>query len=69
MVSKKVLSALAATTAIVSILETSGVAFAQAPATATASVKRGFLGLPGFEVVYAVAGLAAAVYLALRRRK
>jgi len=38
-------------------------------ATATASSQRGFLGLPGFEAVYAVAGLVAVAHLALRRRK
>ncbi len=37
--------------------------------TATASSQGGFLGLPGFEAVYAVAGLVAVAYLALRRRK
>jgi PGF-CTERM protein len=37
--------------------------------TATASSQGGFLGLPGFEAVYAVAGLVAVAYLALRRTK
>lgn len=41
---------------------------ATATATATASSKGGFLGLPGFEVVYGVAALIAVAYLALRRR-
>jgi PGF-CTERM protein len=36
---------------------------------ATASAAGGFLGLPGFEALYAVAGLLAVAYLVMRRRK
>jgi transforming growth factor-beta-induced protein len=38
-------------------------------ATASATAAGGFLGLPGFEAVYGVAGLLAVAYLILRRRK
>ncbi len=37
--------------------------------TAAATTSRGAFGLPGFEAVYAVAGLLAVAYLVLRRRK
>ncbi len=37
--------------------------------TARASASAGAFGLPGFEAVYAVAGLLAVAYLVLRRRK
>ncbi|MGZ4904748.1 MAG: fasciclin domain-containing protein [Halobacteriota archaeon] len=37
--------------------------------TASASPSGGFLGLPGFEAIYAVAGLLAVAYLVIRRRK
>jgi PGF-CTERM protein len=42
---------------------------AAANRTATASAAGGFLGLPGFEALYAVAGLLAVAYLVIRRRK
>ena len=38
-------------------------------ASAVASAAGGFLGLPGFEALYAVAGLLAVAYLVMRRRK
>ncbi|MGA3359615.1 MAG: fasciclin domain-containing protein [Halobacteriota archaeon] len=38
-------------------------------ATASATASGGFLGLPGFEALYAVAGLLIVAYLAMRRRK
>jgi len=38
-------------------------------ATASATAGGGFLGLPGFEALYAVAGLLAVAYLVMRRRK
>jgi PGF-CTERM protein len=38
-------------------------------ATASATASGGFLGLPGFEALYAVAGLLVVAYLAMRRRK
>jgi len=38
-------------------------------ATASATASGGFLGMPGFEAVYAVAGLLAVAYLLMRRRK
>jgi transforming growth factor-beta-induced protein len=41
----------------------------QAVASAVASAAGGFLGLPGFEALYAVAGLLAVAYLVMRRRK
>jgi PGF-CTERM protein len=41
----------------------------QAVASAVASAAGGFLGLPGFEALYAVAGLLAVAFLVLRRRK
>jgi PGF-CTERM protein len=41
----------------------------QAVASAVASAAGGFLGLPGFEAMYAVAGLLAVAYLVMRRRK
>ncbi len=37
--------------------------------TATASAAGGFLGLPGFEALYAVAGLLVVAYLVIWRRK
>jgi PGF-CTERM protein len=37
-------------------------------ASAAASKAAGFLGLPGFEAVYGVAGLLAVAYLVMRRR-
>jgi len=37
--------------------------------SATASAAGGFLGLPGFEALYAVAGLLAVAFLVMRRRK
>ncbi|MGD0170865.1 MAG: fasciclin domain-containing protein [Halobacteriota archaeon] len=37
--------------------------------TASPTASGGFLGLPGFEAVYAVAGLLAVAYLVMRRRK
>jgi PGF-CTERM protein len=40
-----------------------------AVASAAASAAGGFLGLPGFEAMYAVAGLLAVAYLVIRRRK
>jgi transforming growth factor-beta-induced protein len=42
---------------------------ASAVASAAASAAGGFLGLPGFEAMYAVAGLLAVAYLVIRRRK
>jgi PGF-CTERM protein len=39
-----------------------------AKATSSATAAPGFLGLPGFEALYAVAGLLAVAYLVLRRR-
>jgi PGF-CTERM protein len=38
-------------------------------AVASASAAGGFLGLPGFEAVYAVAGLLVVAYLVMRRRR
>ena len=40
-----------------------------ATATASATAAPGFLGMPGFEAFYAVAGLLAVAYIVLRRRK
>jgi len=40
-----------------------------AAATASATASGGFLGLPGFEALYAVAGLLVVAYLVIRRRK
>jgi PGF-CTERM protein len=40
-----------------------------AAATASATASGGFLGLPGFEALYAVAGLLVVAYLVMRRRK
>jgi PGF-CTERM protein len=40
-----------------------------ATATASATAAGGFLGMPGFEALYAVAGLLAVAYLVIRRRK
>ncbi len=42
---------------------------AEGAVTASASPAAGAFGLPGFEAVYAVAGLLAVAYLVLRRRK
>ena len=42
---------------------------AGAVVSAVASKAAGFLGLPGFEAVYAVVGLLAVAYLVIRRRK
>lgn len=42
---------------------------ATAAATASATAAGGFLGLPGFEALYAVVGLLAVAYLVIRRRK
>jgi Secreted and surface protein containing fasciclin-like repeats len=41
----------------------------QAVVSASASAAGGFLGLPGFEALYAVAGLLAVAFLVMRRRK
>jgi transforming growth factor-beta-induced protein len=41
----------------------------QAVVSAVASAAGGFLGLPGFEALYAVAGLLAVAFLVMRRRK
>ena len=38
-------------------------------ATASATASGGFLGLPGFEAVYGVAGLLVVAYLVILRRK
>jgi len=38
-------------------------------ASAAASAAGGFLGLPGFEALYAVAGLLVVAYLVIQRRK
>jgi PGF-CTERM protein len=38
-------------------------------ATASATTSGGLLGIPGFEALYAVAGLLAVAYLVIRRRK
>lgn len=40
-----------------------------ATATASATAAPGFLGMPGFEAFYAVAGLLVVAYIVLRRRK
>ena len=37
-------------------------------ASAAASKAAGFLGMPGFEALYAIAGLLAVAYLVIRRR-
>jgi len=42
---------------------------ATAAATASATAAGGFLGLPGFEALYAVVGLLAVSYLVIRRRQ
>ena len=42
---------------------------ATAAPTASATAAGGLLGLPGFETLYAVAGLLAVAYLVIRRRK
>ena len=83
MKNKKLFSAVLATLVILSIVAGSTVAFAQtatpttnatknvtkgAVASAAASKAAGFLGLPGFEAVYGVAGLLAVAYLVMRRR-
>ena len=44
-------------------------AAATASATAASTAAGGFLGLPGFEALYAVAGLLAVTYVVIRRRK
>jgi Secreted and surface protein containing fasciclin-like repeats len=44
-------------------------AAATASATAASTAAGGFLGLPGFEALYAVAGLLAVAYVVIRRRK
>jgi len=42
---------------------------AVASAAVSTAPAKGFLGMPGFEAVYAVAGLLAVAYLVIRRRK
>jgi uncharacterized protein YpmB len=42
---------------------------ANATTAATTSTSSGFLGLPGFEAIYGVAGLLVVAYLVLQRRK
>jgi len=42
---------------------------AVASTAVSATPAKGFLGMPGFEAVYAVAGLLAVAYLVIRRRK
>jgi PGF-CTERM protein len=58
-----------ATNGVIHLIDGVMIPPAKVTTTATASAKGGFLGLPGFEAVYAVAGLVAVAYLALRRRK
>jgi PGF-CTERM protein len=59
---------------VVNVIDTvlvpgAGTTTKQAAASAVASAAGGFLGLPGFEALYAVAGLLAVAYLVMRRRK
>jgi PGF-CTERM protein len=80
MVNKKLFLATFIGLVILSIIGSTG-AFAQtqmatttanataAAATASATTSEGFLGLPGFEAVYAVAGLLIVAYLVMQRRR
>jgi PGF-CTERM protein len=80
MVNKKLFVATFIGLVILSIIGSTG-AFAQtqmatttanataAAATASATTSGGFLGLPGFEAVYAVAGLLIVAYLVMQRRR
>jgi PGF-CTERM protein len=59
---------------VVNVIDTvlvpgAGTTTKQAVASPVASAAGGFLGLPGFEALYAVAGLLAVAYLVIRRRK
>ena len=85
MVSTKLFSAVVTIAVILSIVGASSIAFAQTQtstatanvtktattgtATASATASGGFLGLPGFEAVYGVAGLLVVAYLVMLRRK
>ena len=60
-----------ATNGVIHVIDTVMIPPAKATAAATVSATAGggFLGLPGFEALYAVAGLLAVAYLVMRRRK
>jgi PGF-CTERM protein len=56
-----------ATNGVIYAIDT--VAMPTTSAAASATAAGGFLGLPGFEAVYAVAGLLVVAYLVMRRRR
>jgi PGF-CTERM protein len=58
-----------ATNGVIHVIDGVMIPPAKGAATASATAGGGFLGLPGFEALYAVAGLLAVAYLVMRRRK
>src|SRR5665647_2300645 len=58
-----------ATNGVIHVIDKVLVPPTNATTTASATAGAGFLGLPGFETLYAVAGLLAVAYLVIRRRK
>jgi PGF-CTERM protein len=58
-----------ATNGVIHVIDGVMIPPATGAATASATAGGGFLGLPGFEALYAVAGLLAVAYLVMRRRK
>jgi len=58
-----------ATNGVIHVIDKVLVPPTNATTTASATAGAGFLGLPGFEALYAVAGLLAVAYLVIRRRK
>lgn len=64
-----VASAVASAAASKNVTKGAVASAAASVASAAASKAAGFLGLPGFEAFYGVAGLLAVAYLVMRRRK
>jgi PGF-CTERM protein len=58
-----------ATNGVIHVIDGVMISSTTGAATASATAGGGFLGLPGFEALYAVAGLLAVAYLVIRRRK
>ncbi len=58
-----------ATNGVIHVIDSVLVPPSTTAATASATASGGFLGLPGFEAVYAVTGLLVVAYLVMRRRR
>ncbi|MEI7826974.1 MAG: fasciclin domain-containing protein [Euryarchaeota archaeon] len=57
-----------ATNGVIHVIDSVIIPPATGTATASATASGGFLGMPGFEALYAVAGLLVVAYLVIRRR-